>query len=106
MNQIDNIMVTADEYAAAVVCSTWDKADRARQALRAAIEQALTPGEPVAWLRRSELAELAQCNYMSLGADSPSIWAPFDISVPSPEEGLVAVYTAPQPQQEPAACPS
>jgi len=58
MNQIDNIMKLADEYAAASIETALSRtgdlmefvvAEKAKkQALRAAIEQALTPGEPVA----------------------------------------------------------
>jgi hypothetical protein len=39
--------------------------------------------EPVAWMRREELADLQTCNYRQLGADSPRI--------------LVPVYTHPPP---------
>ena len=53
MNQIDNIMALADEWADE--CAGCDSEHLAagsvrRQALRAAIEAALTPGEPVACL--------------------------------------------------------
>jgi hypothetical protein len=54
--------------------------------------------EPVAWLRRDELADLQTCNYRHLGADSPRIWAPHQPDAPGPE--LVPVYAAP-PQREP-----
>lgn len=51
--------------------------------------------EPVAWLRSSDLAALRKCNYMLICADSPKIWAPNDISTPSPDMGLVPVYDRP-----------
>jgi hypothetical protein len=70
-----------------------DKAADAASALRAALEQ------PVAWLRREELADLQTCNYRRLGADSPRIWAPHQADTPTPEEGLVPVYTHP-PRRE------
>jgi hypothetical protein len=52
--------------------------------------------KPVAWLLQSELDDLLTCNHRGLGADSPTIWAPYDISTPSADMGLVPVYTAPQ----------
>lgn len=55
--------------------------------------------EPVAWLRKSDLVELRACNYMRLGADSPSIWAPNAPDEPSPDMELVAVYTSPPAQR-------
>ena len=59
-------------------------------------QQPATP-EPVAWLRSSDLANLRTCNYMHIGADSPNIWAPNDVSTPNPEMGLVPVYAHPVP---------
>jgi hypothetical protein len=47
MTPIENIMKLADEYADAGI---YEPAARLRQELRAAIEQALTPGEPTAWV--------------------------------------------------------
>jgi hypothetical protein len=70
---------------------------RAITALRAALEQ--PEQEPVAWLRREELADLQTCNYRRLGADSPRIWAPHQADTPTPEEGLVPVFTHP-PRRE------
>jgi hypothetical protein len=55
--------------------------------------------EPVAWLRRDELADLQTCNYRRLGADSPRIWAPHQSDSPDPALDLVAVYTTP-PRRE------
>ena len=55
--------------------------------------------EPVAWLRKSDLVELRACNYMRLGADSPSIWAPNAPDEPSPDMELVAVYASPPAQR-------
>jgi hypothetical protein len=51
--------------------------------------------EPVAWLKRHELADLQTCNHRRLGADSPRIWAPNAPDAPPPELDLVAVYTTP-----------
>jgi hypothetical protein len=55
--------------------------------------------EPVAWLRREELADLQSCNYRQLGADSPRIWAPREADTPTPEQDLVPVYAHP-PRRE------
>jgi hypothetical protein len=55
--------------------------------------------EPVAWLKRHELADLQTCNYRRLGADSPRIWAPNAPDAPPPELDLVAVYTTPPAAQ-------
>lgn len=74
-------------------------AHRCHDLFRLALDAA-TPepvGEPVAWLRASELADLRDCQYMLLGADSPKIWAPNDISAPTPDMGLVPVYHRPAP---------
>lgn len=82
MNPIDNIMALADEYADAGI---YEPAARLRQALRAAIEQALGQGEPVigtkAWFDPATGAVITQNLYPS------------------------DVYTAPEPQpkQEPFA---
>jgi hypothetical protein len=79
--------------------------EQAITALRAALAQ--PEQEPVAWLRRKELADLQTCNYLQLGADSPRIWAPCEADAPPPEQDLVPVYTHPprretaQPEQEP-----
>jgi hypothetical protein len=54
--------------------------------------------EPVAWLKRHELADLQTCNHRRLGADSPRIWAPNAPDAPPPELDLVAVYTTPPAQ--------
>ena len=56
--------------------------------------------EPVAWLRREELADLQTCNYRQLGADSPRIWAPREADTPPPGQDLVPVFTHP-PRREP-----
>ena len=55
--------------------------------------------EPVAWLRREELADLQTCNYRQLGADSPRIWAPREADTPPPGQDLVPVFTHP-PRRE------
>jgi hypothetical protein len=55
--------------------------------------------EPVAWLKRHELADLQTCNHRRLGADSPRIWAPNAPDAPPPELDLVAVYTTPPAAQ-------
>jgi hypothetical protein len=55
--------------------------------------------EPVAWLRREELADLQSCNYRQLGADSPRIWAPREADTPPPGQDLVPVFTPP-PRRE------
>jgi hypothetical protein len=55
--------------------------------------------EPVAWLKRHELADLQTCNHRRLGADSPLIWAPNAPDAPPPELDLVAVYTTPPAPQ-------
>jgi hypothetical protein len=87
MTPIENIMKLADEYADAGI---YEPAARLRQALRAAIEQALTPGEPVALLdvtysKRSGMLESYAIRKMYEGAPS----------------GVYAVYaTAPQLQRE------
>jgi hypothetical protein len=79
-----------------------DSADRAEIVLRTALAQAAAEAalaqqaqEPVAWLRRQELADLQTCNYRHLGADSPRIWAPHQPDAPAPELDLVAVYADP-----------
>jgi hypothetical protein len=87
MNQIDNIMKLADEYADAGI---YEPAARLRQELRAAIEQALTPGEPVAWAQNTEME--------TLPSDGLS-WVQTQLHI-------VPLYTAapqPQPVQEPLA---
>lgn len=48
MDTINHIMALADEYARRPLCVRQDGVIEPREALRAAIEQALTPGEPVA----------------------------------------------------------
>jgi hypothetical protein len=70
---------------------------RVRAVAQAAAEAALAQQaqEPVAWLRRQELADLQTCNYRYLGADSPRIWAPHEPDAPAPELDLVAVYADP-----------
>jgi hypothetical protein len=70
---------------------------RVRAVAQAAAEAALAQPaqEPVAWLRRQELADLQTCNYRHLGADSPRIWAPHQPDAPAPELDLVAVYADP-----------
>lgn len=70
---------------------------RVRALAQAAAEAALAQQaqEPVAWLRRQELADLQTCNYRHLGADSPRIWAPHQPDAPAPELDLVAVYADP-----------
>jgi hypothetical protein len=76
--------------------------DRAVNRMADALEQ--PEQEPVAWLRREELADLQTCNYRRLGADSPRIWAPHQADTPTPEEGLVPVFTHPphrETEQEP-----
>jgi hypothetical protein len=62
-------------------------------------QQEKQQAEPVAWLRREELADLQTCNYLQLGADSPRIWAPCEADAPPPEQDLVPVYTHP-PRRE------
>jgi hypothetical protein len=74
--------------------ATQQLRERIAQVVRDALSKPES-AEPVAWLRESELAELADCNYMTLGADSPKIWAPCDISSPTPDMGLVPVYRVP-----------
>ena len=71
------------------------------ETLRAALAQQAEPVEPVAWLLQSELDDLMTCNHRRLSADSPTIWAPYDVSSPSPDMGLVPVYTAPPRQSDP-----
>ena len=76
------------------------KIAKAITALKAALAQEREQEqEPVAWLRRQELADLKTCNYRHLGADSPRIWAPHQPDAPDPESDLVAVYAAP-PRRE------
>lgn len=65
-----------------------------------ALEKPAAPvQEPVAWLKRHELAELQTCNHIRLGADSPRIWAPNAPDTPPSELDLVAVYTTPPAAQ-------
>ena len=72
MTTIDELMALADEY------MRWGGKDRDRQALRAAIEAALKPGEPVAWFHSDhESIELSRVQRVG--------WKP--------------LYKAPQPQQ-------
>ncbi len=78
------------------LASQPDARRRVREAV-AALEQ--PEQEPVAWLRREELADLQICNYRQLGADSPRIWAPREADTPTPEQDLVPVYTHP-PRRE------
>lgn len=80
-------------------------AQRAKFAEKKLAALAESVQEPVAWVRQSELDDLLTCNHRRLGADSPRIWAPFDISSPSPDMGLVAVYAAP-PQRKPLVDPA
>ncbi len=75
-----------------------------RPTLREMADSEQPEQEPVAWLRREELADLQTCNYRRLGADSPRIWAPHQADTPTPEEGLVPVFTHPprrETEQEP-----
>ena len=81
MTTIDELMSLAKEYRDAI-----DDHGPKRQALRAAIEQALTPGEPVAWAMKRKDGLL------------------LDIITPEEHESYegeytVPLYTAPQPQQ-------
>lgn len=73
--------------------------DEWRQLFAALSQQPATP-EPVAWLRSSDLADLRTCNYRHIGADSPAIWAPNDVSTPSPDMGLIPVYAHPAPSDD------
>jgi hypothetical protein len=75
----------------------YEDAARLRDTFRAALEQ--PEQEPVAWLRREELADLQTCNYRQLGADSPRIWAPREADTPPPGQDLVPVFTHP-PRRE------
>jgi neutral trehalase len=75
MNQIDNIMALADEYASS---KRWYERDE----LRAAIEAALGSGEPVA--------------YRQWNSDE-GYWYYGDASCAEKDDELL--YTAPQPQQ-------
>jgi hypothetical protein len=77
----------------------WAERAKAAEAKLAALELEQQEQEPVAWLRREELADLQGCNYRQLGADSPRIWAPREADTPTPEQDLVPVYTAP-PRRE------
>lgn len=83
-------------YDSTIVQVAWTLYQAGR---RAGLEK-LRGQEPVAWLREPDLRELADCNYMHIGADSPKIWAPNDISTPSPDMGLIPVYAAPHPAPE------
>ena len=107
MNQIERIMAIAEHYAD----GSWHRKpvaeiENRHQALRAAIEQALKPGEAVAWQERqakrmkdgqvTEWSNWYPCRYRSIDEAKnaacdqiPYEWRP--------------LYTAPQPQpkQEP-----
>ena len=111
MNQIEQLMELADEYAEN---AAWDRStddsDKQRSALRAAIEQALTPGEPVAWLElcRRLYVELWHCDQQmthTYDEEGEQMWttgktvsdvlrdakAALDTTTPAPQ---------PQPKQE------
>jgi hypothetical protein len=93
MNQIDNIMALADEYAKAAEETGYIRPTR--QALRAAIEQALAvqpKQEPVAWrwkYRFKDIGETGAYEYHSHEFAALN-------NMPNGEP----LYTAPQPQPE------
>jgi hypothetical protein len=68
--------------------TTWADAWRAMLAAAPPAPSAV----PVAWVKENELAELLACNHRRLWADSPRIWAPYDVSSPSADMKLVALY--------------
>ena len=101
MNQIDNIMALADDYA----ITAWrrmspDLIDERQAALRTAIEQSLkdvalsaqhgTPGEPVAWIWKYANGEEEVVFVPPRHIDATYVDAPSTIT---------PLYTAPQPQQ-------
>ena len=103
-----NTQTTCERCGKTVGCSEWDIhtcTPPAQPATEDSSALATPMQEPVAWLKRHELADLRTCNHRRLGADSPNIWAPNAPDVPPPELDLVAVYTTPPaaPVQEPAA---
>jgi hypothetical protein len=85
MKTIDNIMKLARECE--FVAGDSEAYDRCRQALRTAIEQALTPGEPTAWL---------ESPYGSIRMN-PNMRMDFP---PQSLKWRIPLYTAPQPQRE------
>ena len=91
MTTIDKIMAIAEDYAAATECCTTADLDRSRQALRAKLEAALTPGKPVAV--GYTLDDIA---YACVEAEIP------DSKFESLSIALEAAAPQPQPKQEPA----
>jgi hypothetical protein len=100
MNQIDNIMALAvnlqdEAWNDGKYSGGFDSSERtvaAFDALLTAIEQALTPGEPVAWM-----VEDADGRHFIFRLQRPAV---------SEGEKLTPLYTTPQPQpkQEPVKC--
>ena len=96
---VEKILDRADDYRCADYEDRWEK----RQALRAAIEQALTPGEPVAYQYRmrptwgSRGANWGPWEECSRGKYEDCKKAPV---VNDWEHEARALYTAAQPQRE------
>jgi hypothetical protein len=94
MNPIDNIMALADRYADAGI---YEPAARLRQALRAALEQALGQGEPDRGYREGYERGIAEGRYykeqymrlLEIVAKGESLRTPTTL-----------VITTPQPQRE------
>ena len=85
----EHIMRLADEYARRPLCVRQDGVIEPREALRAAIEAALKPGEPVAWLSTDSIGERYLC-----------------FSKPNDNDPVIPLYAAPQPQPwSEVACP-
>ena len=85
MNQIEAMKQALEEL-------SWHRFSRAEGILRTAIEQALTPGEPVAWMHTGGHVHVR----------NPQ-WPPKTAALYTAEKGWTPLYTAPQPQpkQEP-----
>ena len=82
MNQIEAMKQALEEL-------SWHRFSRAEGILRIAIEQALTPGEPVAWMHTGGHVHVR----------NPQ-WPPKTAALYTAEKGWTPLYTAPQPQRE------
>jgi hypothetical protein len=98
MNQIENIMQLADLYSVLfgryrieLSALSLSEHQKARMALRDAIEQALTPGEPYGWVSQHTVKGPYEWQFSK---ELAGIYPDTAISI-------LPVYTAPQPHIKP-----
>jgi hypothetical protein len=88
MNQIEQLMALADQYAHVYSFVGDDTMPNARQALRTAIEAALTPGEPEGWKLVPVEPTLEHRRYLEgkAGADWLVGWSDMLAAAPHPQQ--------------------